>query len=312
MQLIRGINHLKPLEKGCVLSIGNFDGVHTGHQKVIEKLTEQSRLMNLPSVLMIFEPQPLEFFLGKNAPSRLTRLREKIIQFKTLPIDKVIPVSFNQAMADCKAEDFINHYLINKLNIKYLIIGDDFHFGKARRGNFAMLQKKGQQLGFDVESTNSYFIDGDRVSSTLIRDTLGIGDMAKAKLLLGRDYSVSGRVAHGNKRGRTIGFPTANVHMFRKNTPITGVFAVTMTGINHKEIQGVANVGTRPTVDGGEKVILETHLFDFNEDIYGRYVDIKFKQKIRDETRFDSLDALQVQIKKDVITAKQILTHLTR
>jgi riboflavin kinase/FMN adenylyltransferase len=268
--------------------------------------------MNLPSVLMIFEPQPLEFFLGKNAPSRLTRLREKIIQFKTLPIDKVIPVSFNQAMADCKAEDFINHYLINKLNIKYLIIGDDFHFGKARRGNFAMLQKKGQQLGFDVENTNSYFIDGDRVSSTLIRDTLGIGDMAKAKLLLGRDYSVSGRVAHGNKRGRTIGFPTANVHMFRKNTPITGVFAVTMTGINHKEIQGVANVGTRPTVDGGEKVILETHLFDFNEDIYGRYVDIKFKQKIRDETRFDSLDALQVQIKKDVITAKQILTHLTR
>ena len=312
MQLIRGINQLKPLKNGCVLSIGNFDGVHTGHKKVIEKLTEQSRVMKLPAIIMMFEPQPLEFFLSKNAPSRLTRLREKIIQFKSLPVDKVLAIRFNQAMADCKAEDFINHYLVDKLNIKYLIIGDDFHFGKARRGNFTMLQEKGIQLGFKVESTNSYFVDGDRVSSTLIRDTLNQGNMEKSRVLLGRDYSVSGRVAHGNKRGRTIGFPTANIHMFRKNTPVTGVFAVTMTGIDNKEIQGVANVGTRPTVDGGEKVILETHLFDFSQDIYGRYVEVHFKQKIRDEIRFDGLDALKIQITKDITVAKQIFTHLTR
>ena len=312
MHLIRGLTHLKPLEDGCVLSIGNFDGVHTGHKKVIDKLSAQGKLMNLPAVIMVFEPQPLEFFLGDNAPSRLTRLREKIIQFKALPIDKVLAVKFNQSMADYEADDFITNYLVRRLNVKHLIIGDDFHFGKARCGNFDMLKEKGKLFGFEVEDTNSYSIDNHRVSSTLIRDALGYGDLSKANLLLGRDYSVCGRVAHGNKRGRTIGFPTANIRMFRKNTPITGVFAVTMTGVDEKEIPGVANVGTRPTVDGGQKVILETHLFGFNQDIYGRYVEVHFKQKIRDEIRFNSLDELKVQIEKDIITAKQIFTHLTR
>ncbi|MCK5829218.1 MAG: bifunctional riboflavin kinase/FAD synthetase [Methylococcales bacterium] len=311
MHLIRGLTHLKPLKDGCVLSIGNFDGVHTGHKKVIDKLSAQGKLMNLPVVLMVFEPQPLEFFLGENAPSRLMRLREKIIQFRALPIDKVLIVKFNQSMANYVAEDFITNYLVRRLNVKHLIVGDDFHFGKARCGNFAMLKEKGKLFGFEVEDTNSYFMDNHRVSSTLIRDALGDGDLPKAKLLLGRDYSVCGRVAHGNKRGRTIGFPTANIQMFRKNTPIAGVFAVTMTGINDKEIQGVANVGTRPTVDGGQKVILETHLFDFNKDIYGHYVDVHFKQKIRNEIRFNSLDELKIQIEKDIMTAKQFFTHLT-
>lgn len=312
MQLIRGLTHLKPLKDGCVLSIGNFDGVHTGHTKVIDKLSAQGKLMNLPVVIMVFEPQPLEFFLGENAPSRLTRLREKVIQFKALPIDKIVVAKFSQSIANYEAEDFITNYLVRRLNVKHLIIGDDFHFGKARCGNFAMLKEKGKLFGFEVEDTHSYSIDDHRVSSTLIRDALGYGDLLKANLLLGRDYSVCGRVAHGNKRGRTIGFPTANIQMFRKNTPVTGVFAVTMTGIDNKEILGVANVGTRPTVDGGQKVILETHLFDFNKDIYGRYVEVHFKQKIRDEARFNSLDELKTQIEKDIITAKQIFTHLTR
>ena len=311
MHLIRGLAHLKPLKNGCVLSIGNFDGVHTGHRKVIVKLSAQGRRRNLPVVVMVFEPQPLEFFLGGNAPSRLMRLREKVIQFKSLPIDKVLVVKFNQSMANYQAEDFITHYLVKKLNVKHLIIGDDFHFGKARCGNFAMLKEKGKLFGFSVEDTNSHYVEDHRVSSTLIRDALVSGDLSKAKQLLGRDYSVCGRVAHGNKRGRTIGFPTANIRMFRKNTPITGVFAVTMTGIGDKEIQGVANVGTRPTVDGGNRVILETHLFDFNQDIYGQYVEVHFKQKIRDEIRFNSIDELKTQIEKDIITAKQIFTHLT-
>jgi len=306
MHLIRGLAHLKPLKEGCVLSIGNFDGVHTGHRKVIEKLAEQGKAMGLPVVLMMFEPQPLEFFLGENAPTRLMRLREKLIQFRDLPVDKVLIVKFDQTFADYQAEDFITNVLVKKLNVKQLVVGDDFHFGKARCGNFAMLKEKGLLLGFKVEDTRSFYIEKHRVSSTLIRDALGIGDLAQAAVMLGRNYSVCGRVAHGNKRGRTIGFPTANILMFRKNTPITGVFAVSMSGIGTKEIQGIANVGTRPTVDGGTKVILETHLFDFNEEIYGQYVEVHFKQKIRDEIRFNSLDALKAQIEKDIVKVKQI------
>jgi len=306
MHLIRGLTHLKPLKEGCVLSIGNFDGVHTGHRKVIEKLAEQGKAMGLPVVIMTFEPQPLEFFLGENAPTRLMRLREKMIQFQQLPVDKVLVVKFNQAFADYQANDFIIDILVKKLNVKRLVVGDDFHFGKARCGNFAMLKEKGLLFGFKVEDTRSFYIEEHRVSSSLIRDALGSGDLTQAGVLLGRDYSICGRVAHGNKRGRTIGFPTANILMFRKNTPITGVFAVTMTGINGKEIQGIANVGTRPTVEGGTKVILETHLFDFNEEIYGHYVEVHFKQKIRDEVRFQSLDELKEQIKKDIVIVKQI------
>ena len=310
MHLIRGLAHLKPLAQGCVLSIGNFDGIHTGHKKVITKLALRGKVMKLPTVVMLFEPQPLEFFLGENAPSRLMRLREKIIQFKRLPIDKLLVVKFNQFMANYEAEDFIFDFLVKKLNVKHLIIGDDFHFGKARCGNYAMLKEKGQEFGFQVENTSSYFVDKHRVSSTLIRDALGAGDLSTAKLMLGRDYSVCGRVAHGKKRGRTIGFPTANILMFRKNTPIAGVFAVTMTGIDNKEIQGIANVGTRPTVEGGNKAILETHLFDFNQDIYGQYVEVHFKQKIRDEIRFQSLNDLKIQIEKDIVIAKRVFTQL--
>ncbi len=309
MRLIRGLTHLKPLLDGCVLTVGNFDGVHTGHKKVIEKLAAKGKSLGLPVVVMMFEPQPLEFFLADNAPSRLTRLREKVIQFKSLAVDKLVIIKFNQATANYNAENFITDYLVDKLNVKHLVIGDDFHFGKARRGNFAMLTEKGLEYGFNVESTDSFFVNQHRVSSTLIRDALGQGELVKAKMMLGRDYSVCGRVAHGNKRGRTIGFPTANILMFRRNTPITGVYAVTMTGIDDREIQGIANVGTRPTVDGGKRVILETHLFDFNQEIYGQYVEVFFKKKIRDEVRFKSLNELQVQIKKDIIVAKQILMH---
>jgi riboflavin kinase/FMN adenylyltransferase len=306
MHLIRGLAHLKPLRDGCVLSIGNFDGVHLGHRKVIEKLAAQGKKMDLPVVVMMFEPQPLEFFLGENAPSRLMRLREKVIQFKSLPVDKLLIVRFNQTFADYEAEDFITDFLLNKLKIKHLVVGDDFHFGKARRGNFTMLKEKGLLFGFEVEDTRSLYMENHRVSSTLIRDALGSGDLAKAKRMLGRDYSVCGRVAHGNKRGRTIGFPTANILMFRKNTPVTGVYAVTMTGIDNKIIPGIANVGTRPTVDGGKKVILETHLFDFEKEIYGQYVEVHFKQKIRDEICFKSFDELKVQIKKDIVIAKLV------
>ncbi|MEY4719676.1 MAG: hypothetical protein RL563_2294, partial [Pseudomonadota bacterium] len=272
MRLIRGLNHWEPFANGCVLTIGNFDGLHLGHRQVIERLAEHGSRLNLPVVAMIFEPQPLEYFLGDHAPSRLTRLREKAIQFATLPVNELVVLPFSRSLSDVDAEVFIQDILVNKLNIKHLVIGDDFHFGKARRGNFALLQQRGERFGFKVEATPSFEVQGLRVSSTLIRDALGEGDLSQAKILLGRDYSVCGRVAQGDRLGRELGFPTANIQMFRKNTPLAGVFAVTMTGLARGPLTGVANLGTRPTILGGAKAVLETHLFDFSDDIYGRYV----------------------------------------
>ncbi len=312
MRLIRGLAHLEPFQNGCVLTIGNFDGLHLGHKAVIEKLAEQGRKRGLPVVVLLFEPQPLEYFLGENAPSRLTRLREKVIQFATLPVDQLLVLGFNRHLANYRAEDFIKDILIDKLNVKHLVIGDDFHFGKARRGNFAMLKEAGAIYGFQVDDTHSYELNEMRISSTLIRDALGEGDLALAARMLGRDYSVCGRVAHGDKRGRTLGYPTANIEMFRKNTPIVGVYAVTMTGIDGREYAGVANVGTRPTVDGSSKVILETHLFDFNREIYGAYVEVHFKRKLRDEMRFQSLQQLKQQIAYDVSRARKIFADLNK
>lgn len=306
MRLIRGINHLKPLHDGCVLTIGNFDGVHLGHQAVIQKLAEQGEKLGLPAVIMVFEPQPLEFFLHDNAPSRLTRLREKIIHLVDTPIDELLIARFDQNFADNDPERFIKEILVDALNVKYLVVGDDFHFGKARRGNFAMLREKGEEYGFKVEDTRSFQVSGHRVSSTMIRDALSEGELSKAAQMLGRPYSVCGRVVHGDKRGRAIGFPTANIQMQRKNTPIEGVFAITMTGVQNMELAGVANVGTRPTIDEGANVLLEAHLFDFSAEIYGQYVEVHFKQKIRNEMCFRSVDELKAQIKLDVAEAKKI------
>lgn len=307
MRLIRGLSHLEPFAQGCVLTIGNFDGLHLGHRTVINKLAAQGRALNLPVVVMTFEPQPLEYFLGENAPSRLMRLREKVISCQQLPVDHLLVVKFNRSFANYDAERFIDELLIQRLNVKHLVVGDDFHFGKARRGNFALLKEHGQRHGFTVEDTGSYLLDGLRISSTAIRDALGIGDLATAETMLGQRYSVCGRVSHGDQRGRTIGYPTANIQLFRKNTPVNGVFAVTMTGLDGNEYPGIANVGTRPTFAGSSKAVLETHLFDFDKDIYGHYVEVHFVKKIRDEQRFASLEALTAQIHKDVQAAKGFL-----
>lgn len=310
MRLIRGLNHLEPYRQGCVLTIGNFDGLHLGHHQVIKKLAEHGERLNLPTVVMVFEPQPLEYFLGDHAPSRLTRLREKVIQFAKQPIDELLVLPFNQTLAEYDAEQFITDILVESLHVKYLAIGDDFHFGKARRGNFALLKSKGLEYGFEVENSNSFELNGLRISSTLIRDALQEGRLDRARMMLGRDYSICGRVAHGDKRGRQMGFPTANVRMFRKNAPIAGVFAATLTGLDDREYQGIANVGNRPTIDGESKAILETHLFNFDADIYGRYVEVHFKEKIRDEIRFPSLAELERQIKADILISQQIFARL--
>ncbi|CAG7856762.1 riboflavin kinase / FMN adenylyltransferase [biofilm metagenome] len=306
MRLIKGIPDEPVFTKGCVLTIGNFDGVHLGHKVVIDKLVERGRQLGLPVVIIIFEPQPLEYFKKTEAPPRLTHLREKVSHFAKLPVDDLIIVRFNKQLADYDAEKFIGDILINKLNVKHLVIGDDFRFGKARLGDFNLLMEKGLEYGYQVEDTGSFQLAGQRVSSTLIRNALMNGDLVLAEEMLGYSYAVCGKVIHGDKRGRTIGYPTANIKMNRKNTPINGVFAVTMTGINGLAHNGVANVGVRPTVDGSNKVILETHLFDFDQDIYGQPVTVHFKKKIRVERRFDTLQELKAQIEDDVAAAKNI------
>ena len=312
MRLIRGFAHIPPFPSGCVLSIGNFDGLHLGHRAVIQKLVAHGHALDLPVVVLIFEPQPLEYFLKDHEPARLSALRDKVIRFSGLPIDYLLIARFNREFANIDAEQFIDGLLIKKLNIKHLVVGDDFRFGKARGGNFALLKEHGQAHGFSVEDTGSFQIGGSRVSSTLIRDALAAGDLAAAERLLGRSYSICGRVAHGDKRGRTLGYPTANIRLFRKNTPINGVFAVTMTGIDNKTFAGIANVGTRPTIDGGTKVLLETHLFDFDREIYGRYVEVHFQQKIREEQRFASVAQLQAQIATDVGVAQAFFADRCR
>jgi riboflavin kinase/FMN adenylyltransferase len=304
MRLIRGLAELKLPERGCVATIGNFDGVHVGHCQVIERLAEAGHRLGLPVVVVLFEPQPREYFFPNEAPARLTRLREKLARLTELPVDEVLLLRFNRHLANLPAESFIRNILLEGLRIKYLVVGDDFRFGRDRLGNFALLQQTGKEFGFEVVDTPSVLVDGRRVSSTLIREALAAGDLTGAARLLGRPYSVCGRVIHGAKRGRTLGFPTANILMRRKNTPVQGVFAVTMSGIGEHPLPGVANVGIRPTVAGGRTVLLETYLLDFFGDLYGKQVEIVFHHKLRDEKRFDGLAELQAQIERDVLTAR--------
>ncbi len=307
MQLIRGLANLRKFSGGCVATIGNFDGVHLGHRAVIQKLSEKGREMGLPVVIILFEPQPQEFFLSEDVPARLCRLREKLAHFKCLPVDYAVCIRFNREFSKLQPDDFVQNILIDGLGLKYLVVGDDFRFGFRRKGDFQLLEKMSVAAGFTVEDTGSLYVKGDRVSSTLIRETLKAGDLNKAAELLGRAFSVLGRIVYGDQKGRTIGFPTANLRMQRKSSPIEGVFAVTMTGLACGERFGVANVGSRPTVQRGQTILLETHLFDFDENIYGQHVEVHFHEKIRSERRFDSLDELKKQIAKDVSQARQIL-----
>jgi riboflavin kinase / FMN adenylyltransferase len=303
MELIRGLYNLRPRHRGCVATIGNFDGVHLGHQAVLGQLAEKAAELRLPTTVITFEPQPQEYFFPESARPRLTRLREKIQALQRYAVHRIVCLYFDRRLAQMPPEDFIQRLLIQGLGVRYLVVGDDFRFGKQRRGNFAMLQAAGAQLGFQVVHMHTFDIDGKRVSSTRIREALALGDLATAEKLLGRPYRMTGRVAQGDKRGRLIGFPTANIHLHRRMAPLAGVFAVEMYGLEVEPLSGVANIGTRPTVDG-TRTVLEVHLFDFDQDIYGRYVQVEFVLKLRDEKRFDSFQALKEQIARDAAEAR--------
>ncbi|CDH25778.1 MULTISPECIES: bifunctional riboflavin kinase/FAD synthetase [Xenorhabdus] len=306
MELIRGVHNIRARHHGCVLTIGNFDGVHRGHQALLKHLKQEGLRSGLPTMVMIFEPQPLEVFAVDKAPARLTRLRDKIRYLSQYGVDYLLCVKFDRNFAANSPEAFVSRLLVEKLGVKFLAIGDDFRFGKNRLGDFHYLQQAGKQYGFDVASTDSFCDSGLRISSTAIRQALQDDDLALAETLLGHPYSISGRVVHGNRLGRTIGFPTANLPLKRLVAPVKGVYAVEVYGLGDKPLPGVANIGNRPTVSGlGQQ--LEVHLIDTQMDLYGRHIDVVLRKKLRDEQRFASLDALKQQIANDVVAARDYL-----
>jgi riboflavin kinase/FMN adenylyltransferase len=303
MELIRGLQNIKASHRGCVLTIGNFDGVHLGHQAVLQQVKAIANQLQLPAVVLVFEPQPLELFKPEIAPARLTRFREKYHWLAAQGLDRLICASFTPEFAGQEPEFFIQHLLLAQLDVKHLIVGDDFCFGKNRAGNFALLQQASAKYGFGLTPTASLKQQNQRVSSTLIRESLAKDDLDGAASMLGRPFSLMGRVRHGEKVGRKLGFPTANVWLYRKKLPVHGVYAIeahTATG----HYRGVANIGVRPTLRGRVEQ-LEAHFFDFNGDLYGQQIEVVLKHKIRTERKFVSLEELQQQIQLDAAAAKQ-------
>ena len=308
MQLVRGIHNIQPEDHGCVLTIGNFDGVHIGHQRVISALVTKAKALNCVAAVLVFEPQPQELFAPEQAPARLCRLRDKYALLAQLGVQRLICVNFTLGFASQSAEQFIENLLVEKLGIKHLIVGDDFHFGKNRVGDFAMLSQAGKAYGFNVTDTASCKMANCRVSSTAIRQALAQDNLADVEKMLGRAYSIMGKVFHGDKRGRQLGFPTANVLLKRHKSPLTGVFAVKVKTSNGL-FNGVANIGARPTVQGIRQQ-LEVHIFNFNDDLYGQIIEVIIKKKLRPVMKFDSLTALTTQIKLDSEQAKQVLSNI--
>ncbi|MBU2879703.1 MULTISPECIES: bifunctional riboflavin kinase/FAD synthetase [Alteromonadaceae] len=305
MELIRGLHNIREDHKGCVLTIGKFDGVHLGHQAVLRNLVLQAKNLGLPSTVMVFEPQPEEVFTPEDAPARLSRLRDKFEQLRLVGVDRLLCIKFDREFASQTANYFIKHLLVEKLGIEFLVVGDDFRFGKGRQGDFTLLEQNADKYGYKVVSTRSFLRKDCRISSTEIRTALANGDISEAEAMLGRPFAIAGKVVHGEKRGRTIGFPTANVLLKRCQTPIQGVFAVKVR-LDGAYLNGVANVGIRPTVNG-QRSQLEVHMFDFNKQIYGQLIQVEFIKKLRDEIKFESFELLKKQIEFDAQIARELL-----
>ncbi|MBK1656204.1 bifunctional riboflavin kinase/FAD synthetase [Allochromatium vinosum] len=311
MRLIRGLHNLRPADRGCVATIGNFDGVHLGHRAVFQRLLARGRELGLPATVITFEPQPMEVFAPESAPARLTRLREKLGALRASDIERVMLLEFGPRLAAMPAPEFVQRLLIEGLGVRFLLVGDDFRFGRGRTGDFALLRDMGRVAeangaGFAVEDLHTITHGAERISSTRVREALARGDLEQARHLLGRPYCLEGRVVHGDKRGRAIGFPTANIALHRRVSPVRGVYAVRVKGLGSEPWPGVANIGTRPTVDG-TSARLEVHLFDFDQSIYGRHLEVELVLRLRDEQRFESFEALRAQIQRDAGTARAFL-----
>ena len=291
--------HFESQKNPCVMTIGNYDGIHLGHQSLINQVIELSKDKGMQSAVMTFEPHPREFFQPNEAPSRIISLREKLEFFESKGIDHVHVIRFDELFANLAAGDFLK-IIKENLHVKLLVLGEDFRFGKNRVGSLNDFI----EAGIKVKVATEIQLGNSRVSSTRVREALSKANFNEVQALLGRPFVISGKVTHGDKRGREIGFPTANIHMFHERPPLRGVFAVKLDNFN-----GIANLGTRPTIGGAEKLNLEVHIFNFSKDIYGKHVHVTFLQKIRDEKKFKTIDELRQQIILDVDKAESFFKH---
>jgi len=308
MRLVRHINDLpfSELSGGSVVTVGAYDGLHLGHEQLLERVNSASRELGLPSVVMSFEPTPKEFFARPAPPARLMRFREKFDALAGHGIDIFYCPRFNAQMRDIAADAFIRRILVHGLNSRHIVVGDDFRFATKREGTLEHLQRAGAALGYAIEQVPSIKVGDVRVSSTVIREALWDGELQQATALLGRPYRMSGKIVLGEKVGRTLGFPTANVDLRRKQSAVMGIFAVRVQGLPGGPKDAVASVGTRPTFDG-TKPLLEVHLFDFDQDIYGEYIHVDFIARLRSEIKYDDIADLVAQMHQDADNAKSIL-----
>jgi riboflavin kinase/FMN adenylyltransferase len=305
VQVFRGFTSAS---RHAAVTIGNFDGVHRGHQAMLTRLVEAAEDLALPPTVLTFDPHPREFFAPDTAPARLSTMRDKLEQFAALGVARVHIARFDARLAGLTAQEFIDRVLLGALNTRWVLVGEDFRFGRGRSGDLALLRASARS--FSVEAMPTVSVEGQRVSSTTIRDALGKGELERAADMLGQPYAISGRVAHGDKLGRNLGFPTANVPL-RHKPPLAGIFAVRVRGLGNASRVGVASLGVRPTVKVGAQPLLEVFVFDFDEAVYGRRVRVEFLHKLRDEERYADLDTLTRQIRADVALAREYFSTRT-
>jgi riboflavin kinase / FMN adenylyltransferase len=309
MELVRGLHNISQRHAGCVLTVGNYDGVHLGHQQMIGVLKSRAGEFGGAATVLAFEPSSKEFIDPEGAPPRLTRWREKFLALAAQGVDRLVTLRFDEGIRAMTPRQFVDDLIVGGLRARHVVVGDDFRYGCNAGGTIETLRAAGKQHGFGVEQMAPFVFDGVRVSSTAVRNRLEAGDFEGAALLLGRRYRMLGRVVHGNELGRTLGFPTANLRLMRRKSPVHGILAVRVFGIEARPLHAVASLGTRPTI-GGSEVLLEVHIFDFSGDLYGRLIEVEFIAKLRDEIKFDSLEALMAQMKVDAAQARGLLSKV--
>jgi riboflavin kinase/FMN adenylyltransferase len=309
MELVRGSHNLSNAGRGCVLTVGNYDGVHLGHQRMIGVLKARAAELRCPATVLVFEPSSKEFIDPQGAPPRLTRWREKVVALSALGVERLVTLRFDDHMRAMTPQCFVDELIVAALGTRHMVVGDDFRYGCNAGGTIESLRAAGQARGFGVEQIAPFALDTVRVSSTAVRERLERGDCSAAARLLGRRYRMMGRVVRGAELGRTLGFPTANLRLMRRKSPLWGVFAVRVFGVEAQPLRGVASLGTRPTVNGSD-ALLEVHVFDFAGDLYGRLIEVEFIAKLRDEVKFGSIDALVGQMKIDAAQARDLLSKV--
>ncbi|HEU4601754.1 MAG TPA: bifunctional riboflavin kinase/FAD synthetase [Steroidobacteraceae bacterium] len=309
MELVRGLHNLRTRSEGCALTIGAFDGIHLGHQEMLRVLRVEAQRYNVPAVVLSFEPTPREFFAKENAPARLTRFREKFALLQRFGVDRFVCLRFDAQLRSLSKDQFIAGIVCSKLGARHVIVGHDFRFARNLEGTVESLRESGAHHGFGVTEVAPFKVGDERVSSSAVRGALERGELEHARRLLGRRYCMTGKVIHGAKLGRKLGYPTANLRLHRRTSPLLGVFAVRASGAGLQNAPAVASLGTRPVVNGQE-LLLEVHVFDADLDLYGAYLDVEFVAKLRDEQWFASMDELVRQMDRDAAAARAILKRL--